>query len=166
MVAGSDSYLEIAEAVLRRARTPLSTRQIMDLAFLSGVVPTHLHGSTQYKTLGARLSEDILRLKRRSRFFRTKPGRFFLREFISDKTLPVEHRTPIVAARRRRQLRRKNVASIDVSLVSSAPKAIAPITPDQFKAPGNPISPIGSHGGAILPISNLRAACTRDVHAR
>ncbi|WP_405051821.1 HTH domain-containing protein [Sphingomonas sp.] len=109
----------MAEAVLRRARTPLTTRQIMDIAFLSDLVPAHLHGFTQYKTVGARLSEDILHLKRKSRFFRTKPGRFFLREFISDRTLPLEYRTPIVAARRRRQLRRKNVASLDFAAIES-----------------------------------------------
>lgn len=84
----------------------------MSLAYLSGVVPHHLHGSTQHKTLGARLSEDILIHRRRSKFFRTRPGRFFLREFIKDRSLPLEYRTPIVAARRKRQLRRKNVAAL------------------------------------------------------
>lgn len=104
----------------------------MDLAFLLGLVPPHLHGPTQFKTLGARLSEDILRLKRRSRFFRTRPGRFFLREFINDRSLPLEYRTPIVAARRRRQLRRKNVASIDVSFVAGVIDNSHSITPAEF----------------------------------
>jgi len=34
-----DSYLEIAERLLRRARTPLTTKQIMDLALMLGEVP-------------------------------------------------------------------------------------------------------------------------------
>lgn len=123
----------MAAAVLRRSRTPLSTKQILDLAFLAGLVPPHLHGSTQYKTLGARLSEDILRFKRRSQFFRTQPGRFFLREFISDKSLPIEYRTPIVAARRRRQLRRKNVASLDVSVLNEMEIEGSPIGPSRFR---------------------------------
>jgi hypothetical protein len=106
---------------------------MMDFAFMAGLVPTHLHGSTQYKTLGARLSEDILRLKRRSRFFRTRPGRFFLREFIHDKSLPLEFRTPIVAARRRRQLRRTNVASIDVSLLDALSPSEGLLSADKFK---------------------------------
>jgi hypothetical protein len=67
-------------------------------------VPPELYGKTQHKTLQARLSEDILRLRDRSAFFRTKPGYFFLREFISDTAIPLEHRTPIIARRRRREL--------------------------------------------------------------
>jgi hypothetical protein len=90
----------------------------MDLAFMSGAVPPHLYGATQHKTLGARLSEDILHFRKRSKFFRTRPGRFFLREFIHDRSLPLEFRTPIVATRRRRQLRRKNVAAVDRDFLS------------------------------------------------
>jgi hypothetical protein len=112
VVTGADSYLDLAEAVLRRIRAPLSTRQIMRAAYLSDMVPPHLHGVTQHKTLGARLSEDILRYRLRSRFFRTRPGRFFLRSFIKDKTLPLEFRTPIVARRRIRDLKRNDVAAI------------------------------------------------------
>jgi hypothetical protein len=43
-------------------------------------------------------------LRERSAFFRTKPGYFFLREFLTDPTVPAEFRTPIVARRRRREL--------------------------------------------------------------
>jgi hypothetical protein len=105
-----DSYLEIAEAVLKRLRVPSSTQQIMAVAYLHDLVPQHLHGKTQHKTLGARLSEDILRLRQRSRFFRTRPGRFFLRSLIKDRSLPLEYRTPIVARRRRRELKKHELA--------------------------------------------------------
>jgi hypothetical protein len=132
MSTEGDSYLEIAERLLRRARTPLSTKQIMDLAYMSGEVPHHLFGATQHKTLGARLSEDILKYRKRSRFFRTRPGRFFLREFIADRSLPIEFRTPIVASRRRRQLRRKNVAAIDRRLVSFSGQYWHALPPDAF----------------------------------
>ena len=37
-------------------------------------------------------------------FFRTSPGRFFLRAFITDSRIPEKFRTPIVARRRRREL--------------------------------------------------------------
>jgi hypothetical protein len=70
----------------------------------SGVVPASLYGKTQHKTLQARLSEDILTRRDRSVFFRTKPGYFFLREFLIDSTIPAEHRAPIIARRRRREL--------------------------------------------------------------
>lgn len=100
---------------------------------MSGEVPPHLYGATQHKTLGARLSEDILRYRKRSRFFRTRPGRFFLREFIGDRSIPLEFRTPIVATRRRRQLRRKNVAAVDRDyLLASNQKNFRTLSPETF----------------------------------
>jgi hypothetical protein len=79
-----DSYLDIAEAVLRAARRPLTPRAIMATAFQSGIVPHHLFGKFQHKTLHARLSEDILHRKLESRFYRTDPGLFFLSDLRSD----------------------------------------------------------------------------------
>src|SRR5437763_111510 len=83
-----ETYLEIAEAVLRAARRPLTARAILDAAYRGGIVPTHLYGKTQHKTLQARLSEDILLRKLESRFFRTDPGYFFLSELRSDPKIP------------------------------------------------------------------------------
>jgi hypothetical protein len=99
-----DTYLEIASRVLRDARMPLPPREILRRGLSSGIVPSSLYGKTQHKTLQARLSEDILSRRERSAFFRTKPGFFFLREFLTDSTIPAEFRTPIVARRRRREL--------------------------------------------------------------
>jgi hypothetical protein len=125
----------MAQRVLARYRTPMSTQQIMRLAFLDDLVPEHLHGHTQHKTLGARLSEDILRFRQRSRFFRTRPGRFFLRQFIKDKSLPIEYRTSIVARRRRRELKKSHLAYLrslppeQPSLFSSLPI----LSPEDFQ---------------------------------
>jgi hypothetical protein len=83
---------------------PLPPREILRRGMSSGFVPSSLYGRTQHKTLQARLSEDILLRRERSAFFRTKPGYSFLREFLTDPTLPAEFRTPIVARRRRREL--------------------------------------------------------------
>jgi hypothetical protein len=99
-----DSYLSIAEAVLRDARMPLGPREILRRAYKVGLVPQALYGKTQHKTLQARLSEDILLKRERSAFFRTAPGRFFLTEFLPDGSLPARYRTPIAARRRRRDL--------------------------------------------------------------
>jgi hypothetical protein len=99
-----DTYLEIARRVLRKARKPLPPREILRCGLSLGIVPTSLYGKTQHKTLQARLSEDILIQRERSAFFRTKPGYFFLREFLTDPEVPAEYRTPIVARRRRREL--------------------------------------------------------------
>lgn len=68
------------------------------------LVPPHLHGETQHKTLQARLSEDILRGKERSRFVRTDPGKFFLRALLDDESIPAEFRKTIRARRRKREL--------------------------------------------------------------
>lgn len=98
------SYLHIAEQVLRVARRPLSARAILKQAYSLEIAPYHLYGRTQHKTLQARLSEDILQRREHSLFFRTKPGHFFLREFLTDSSIPAEYRQPIVARRRTRDL--------------------------------------------------------------
>lgn len=107
-----DQYLTIAERVLRAARQPLSAREILEKAYLDGIVPPHLYGRTQHKTLGARLSEDILLRRSRSAFFRTNPGRYFLRQFLSDPTVPEDFRAPIVARRRERDLHAGDVLAL------------------------------------------------------
>lgn len=99
-----DSYLDIAEIILREVKRPLSPRAILDQAYRAHLVPNHLHGRTQHKTLQARLSEDIVARRDESPFYRTSPGIFFLREFMSDPTLPDEYRTPYIARRRTREL--------------------------------------------------------------
>lgn len=113
------SYLAIAKTVLRSARRPLTPREIMNEAFRRGLMPSHLHGRTQHKTLQARLSEDILNLRDESIFFRTQPGRFFLREFIADESLPISHRIPIIARRRARELPKSNALAIASSAIDS-----------------------------------------------
>lgn len=77
---------------------------ILKDAYLLDLMPPHLHGETQHKTLQARLSEDILHMKDRSRFIRTEPGKFFLRAFLKDETIPVEFRNPMKTRRRKREL--------------------------------------------------------------
>ena len=99
-----DAYLEIAERVLRAARRPLSAKAILDAAFQAGIVPEHLHGQSQHKTLQARLSEYILEFKKDGIFFRTEPGVFFLTEFESDPEIPEKHKEHFSARRRTRDL--------------------------------------------------------------
>ena len=110
-----DSYLEIAEDTLRLVKRPLTALQIIRTAYEHGIAPAHLRGRTQQKTMGARLSEDILRLREQSRFYRTAPGRFLLREFADDPSIPVELRRPIVARRRLRNLAQKRSLAFDWS---------------------------------------------------
>ena len=98
------SYLDIAQKVLEKRRVPMGPHAILKDAYLLEFMPSHLHGNTQHKTLQARLSEDILHMKDRSRFVRTEPGKFFLRSLLSDETIPAEFRTTIKARRRKREL--------------------------------------------------------------
>lgn len=107
------SYLEIAEIVLARRRRPMGPHAILREAYLLDLMPPHLHGETQHKTLQARLSEDILHGKDRSRFVRTEPGKFFLRSLLADETIPEEFRKTIKARRRKRELTPDPVLCID-----------------------------------------------------
>jgi hypothetical protein len=121
-----DSYLQIAEDVLRHVRRPLSALQILRAAYEHGVAPAHLRGQTQQKTLGARLSEDILDQRENSRFYRTAPGRFMLRELANDPSIPEELRQPIVARRRLRDLVQKRSLAFNWSALkhSEQPNAV------------------------------------------
>jgi hypothetical protein len=123
MTPTGDSYLEIAERVLAEVRRPLSTRELLEEAYIRGVVPPHLYGRTQFKTFGARLSEDILRFREKSRFYRAQPGRFFLSRFLDDASLPLEFRRPITAKRRTRELKTQDVLCLpktDLKRLSAA----------------------------------------------
>lgn len=82
----------------------MSAKQILKLAFVENHVPRHLHGKTQHKTLHARIAEDILIRRTRSRFVRTQPGRFFLRSLIADPAVPEKFKSEFPAPRRAEQL--------------------------------------------------------------
>lgn len=112
-----DSYLQVAEAVLKSTRRPMSARAILDVAYKAGVVPTHLYGKTQEKTLQARLSEDILHHRETSVFYRTEPGQFFLVEFLHDPEIPREWKAKFPARRRSRDLKRDNTLAIKRSFL-------------------------------------------------
>lgn len=108
-----DSYLDLAEDVLRHVKRPLTAVQILRMAYQMGVAPAHLRGKTQHKTLGARLSEDILLRRTASRFYRTAPGRFLLTEFLDDTSIPEDLRKPIIARRRKRTLPAHHILALD-----------------------------------------------------
>lgn len=110
-----DTYLEIARTILKSARRPLSARAILRMAYKAQVVPSHLYGKTQHKTLQARLSEDILHNRSASAFFRTEPGKFFLNELINDPDIPGEWKTPFPARRRLRDLDRPDTLTVNTS---------------------------------------------------
>lgn len=123
-----NSYLQIAQSVLQKSRQPLSAREILDAAYRLQLVPEHLFGKTQYKTLQARLSEDLLRNRKRTIFARTGPGRFVLREQLSKtKTDNDEYVAPLRAY----QLKQFDVicaAQEDIDAMWTAGATVAPFS--------------------------------------
>lgn len=109
----ADAYLNVAEQVLLGSRRPLRPREIINTAYANELLPWHLHGSTQDKTLHARISEDVAGNPTLSRFFRTGPGVFFLRSFLEDDSIPNVFRQPYFAPPRRRELRRERILCLD-----------------------------------------------------
>jgi HB1, ASXL, restriction endonuclease HTH domain len=109
-----DAYLNTAEQILFRVRRPLRPKEILEEAFLERLVPWHLRGPRQDKTLHARLSEDIARNRENSRFFRTAAGVFFLRRFVADETIPERDRTEYFASPRRKELGRSAILFIEL----------------------------------------------------
>ncbi|USU08828.1 winged helix-turn-helix domain-containing protein [Sphingomonadaceae bacterium OTU29MARTA1] len=106
-----DSYLLIARAVLKNSRQPLSARQILRAAHQLQLIPRELFGRTQHKTLQARLASDILNHRSKSEFYRTAPGRFYLRARQNDGLLPMRYRHEYHAPLRAAQLGRFDVVA-------------------------------------------------------
>ncbi|TGD99754.1 winged helix-turn-helix domain-containing protein [Methylobacterium sp. 6HR-1] len=125
-----DAYLDIAQEVLRSERRPMTPRAIMAVAYQYGIVEHRLYGKTQHKTLGARLSVDIVQRSERSLFFRPAPGRFFLREFLTDTSIPEEHRRPIPTRRRFRELVMGPALALDKSDLAGKVSEGQPIAPN------------------------------------
>jgi hypothetical protein len=99
----------------------------LDTAYQKGLVPTHLHGRTQHKTLQARIAEDIIDRRESSLFYRTQPGKFFLRRFLMDESLPEDFRTVFPTRRRIRELVRGPALAIDYDDLDKAIERNVPI---------------------------------------
>jgi hypothetical protein len=96
-------------------------------AYQRGLVPKHLHGKTQHKTLQARISEDIVDRRESSPFFRTEPGKFFLRRFLTDQSVPEEFRTVFPTRRRIRELVRGPALAVEHRHLSQIARRNVPI---------------------------------------
>lgn len=109
----ADAYLNIAERVLQKLRRPMRPHEIIYQAYADDLLPQHLYGSRQDKTLHARLSEDISADPEKSRFYRVMPGIFFLEEFRLDLTVPLPSRDKFLSRPRRKELRRSPVMLVN-----------------------------------------------------
>jgi len=81
----SNSYLQIAEKTILETGRPLHPKEMLSIARDKDLVPDHLFGETQYKTLAARLSTEIRRHAKNSPFYRTAANYFFLRNLKTDE---------------------------------------------------------------------------------
>lgn len=54
------AYLILALEALRRARRPLTPKEMLRIAKENDFLPAHLHGQTMHKTLSARLGVEVL----------------------------------------------------------------------------------------------------------
>ncbi len=89
----------------------MSPRAILSVARELKILPTHIYGKTVHKTLQARISEDIAIKGERSRFFRSEPGKFFLRSLVGDESVPVAYKEEYFARPRARDLRNFEVVT-------------------------------------------------------
>jgi predicted NUDIX family phosphoesterase len=82
MAKHKPTYLWAAEEVLKRIRRPLRARELVSYARQDGYFSEEMHSQTPQKSMQARLSMDILNKGEQSRFVRTGPGQFYLRDLL------------------------------------------------------------------------------------
>lgn len=73
-------FLITAEAVFRKAKKPMTPREIVTYAKEQAILSDKIAGKTPEQTMKSKLSVDIRKNGASSRFLRTSPGHFYLRE--------------------------------------------------------------------------------------
>jgi predicted NUDIX family phosphoesterase/dephospho-CoA kinase len=73
-------FLEIAEQLMREFNRPMSAKELTELGLKRKLFSDKLAGATPWQTMKSKLSVEVRRGGGVSRFIRTNPGRFFLRE--------------------------------------------------------------------------------------
>jgi hypothetical protein len=74
------STLAVVEQIMRQTKTPMAVRDIVEIA--GDVLPTR--SKTPDTVVARDLSMDIKKHGEESRFIRTAPGRYTMREFVSN----------------------------------------------------------------------------------
>jgi predicted NUDIX family phosphoesterase len=93
MMQPTRNHLQAAEAALRSANRPLTSKEIVDLIKVQQLAD--IGGATPWKTINARLSDDILKAGEKSAFKRTYHGRFSLREWNFEPEFVVKRRAQL-----------------------------------------------------------------------
>lgn len=82
MAQSESEFLTVAATVLRTTRVPMTAKQIVDYAMDHALFTERISGKTPHQTMKSKLSVDVRRHGDRSRFVRTRPGAFFIREAV------------------------------------------------------------------------------------
>jgi hypothetical protein len=77
------STLAVVEQIMRQTKTPMAVRDIVEIA--GDVLPTR--SKTPDTVVARDLSMDIKKHGEESRFIRTAPGRYTMREFVSNGSI-------------------------------------------------------------------------------
>jgi hypothetical protein len=122
----SDSYLDIAENILRSRGRPLTAQEILENAIRYGLTLPN-RGRTMHKTLQARITEDLLQKRHRSRFVRVSRGLYSLRSLLDAQERPTT--ITLVGSHRVRSLPQDRILSIPRAIadVIFRAKAFAPL---------------------------------------
>jgi hypothetical protein len=133
-----NAYLVIAQKVLAAIKKPLSAREILECAYMSELMPYHLYGATQHKTLQARISEDIRKHGERSLFYRTDRGVFYLKSLRDKSELSDKEKAGIEARPRYRELNKYPVLKVSKdALIGVGDEFINPKEIGKFLVPEN-----------------------------
>jgi predicted NUDIX family phosphoesterase len=103
------AYLILALEALRRARRPLTPKEMLRIAQENDFLPPHLHGQTMHKTLSARLAEHIRSRSQRSEFYRTAPAKFYAHSLATEPGTPEEFTKVFVGNLRTKSIRKEDV---------------------------------------------------------
>lgn len=85
MAKVGSEFLAVAAIVLGNTRTPMTPKQIVDYAIEHGLFTDRVSGKTPHQTMKSKLSVDVRRRGEGSRFVRTRPGAFSIREVVSNE---------------------------------------------------------------------------------
>ena len=88
----ADLYLDIAERVLSMRGQPLTAQEILENAIRFNLIDSD-RGATMHKTLQARITDDLQRLRYKSKFMRIGKGVYFLRKLETEQIEPFRNRS-------------------------------------------------------------------------
>lgn len=116
---GENAYLNLAYRALLLEKRPLHPKDMIRIAKENGFLPDHLRGETMHKTLSARLSVHIREKSRKSEFFRTAAGMYFLHYLAQQPGVPEAYTKVHLGHLRSKTIRKEDVLVVDRKVLKS-----------------------------------------------